>query len=113
MASAVSLECPPCSSSASSRSSSTCPYSIANFVNCDNFSLRHRVFLAAVDEGVELPSFKQAMGHSGWQEAIKNEIRALEDSATWIMTTLPPGKKALGCKWVYKIKYNSTVVWSA
>ena len=23
------------------------------------------------------------------------------------MTNLPPGKKALGCRWVHKIKYNS------
>lgn len=25
---------------------------------------------------------------------------------TWDITTLPVGKKANGCKWVYRIKYN-------
>lgn len=31
----------------------------------------------------------------------------MEDNDTWTMEKLPPGKKALGTRWVYKIKYNS------
>jgi Reverse transcriptase (RNA-dependent DNA polymerase) len=26
---------------------------------------------------------------------------------TWIITQLPKDKKSVGCKWVFKIKYNS------
>lgn len=37
---------------------------------------------------------------------MQQEIRALEDNETWTMEPLPPGKKALGNKWVYKIKYT-------
>lgn len=25
---------------------------------------------------------------------------------TWIITILPPGRKPIGCKWLYKIKYK-------
>ncbi|PKI40395.1 hypothetical protein CRG98_039241 [Punica granatum] len=32
------------------------------------------------------------------------EIRALEDNGTWVVQSLPPGKKPFGCKWVFKIK---------
>lgn len=39
---------------------------------------------------------------------MKKEIQALEDNKTWKIVSLPPGKKALGCKWVYKIKYKAT-----
>ncbi|PKI31051.1 hypothetical protein CRG98_048558, partial [Punica granatum] len=33
-----------------------------------------------------------------------DEIRALEDTGTWTLQSLPPGKKPIGCKWVFKIK---------
>ena len=38
---------------------------------------------------------------------MNKEIDALEENQTWEITSLPPGKRALGCKWVYKIKYNA------
>ena len=37
---------------------------------------------------------------------MRKEIQALEDNETWTVEDLPPGKKAIGSKWVYKIKYN-------
>jgi hypothetical protein len=33
-----------------------------------------------------------------------DELDALHKTHTWDMTTLPPGKSAVGCKWVYKFK---------
>jgi len=35
------------------------------------------------------------------------EIKALEDNATLEIVGLPPGKKPISCKWVYRVKYNS------
>ena len=39
-----------------------------------------------------------------WQQTMADELDALHKTHTWDMTTLPPGKSAVGCKWVYKIK---------
>ncbi|KAL2928646.1 Retrovirus-related Pol polyprotein from transposon RE2 [Bienertia sinuspersici] len=90
-----------------SDSSSGTPYPIAHYVNCDNFSMPHRAFLSAVLSGNEPRSFREAMQDEGWREAMQKEIRALEDNNTWEMTDLPTGKKALGSRWVYKVKYNA------
>ena len=35
------------------------------------------------------------------------EIIALEANQTWSLTSLPPGKTPIGCKWVYKVKIRS------
>ncbi len=37
---------------------------------------------------------------------MQDELDALELNNTWILTTLPKGKKATASKWVYKIKYK-------
>lgn len=35
------------------------------------------------------------------------EIKALEDNATWEVVYLPSGKRVIGSKWVFKIKYKA------
>ena len=35
------------------------------------------------------------------------EIKALEHNQTWVLTSLPPGKRTVGCKWVYKTKFKA------
>jgi len=35
------------------------------------------------------------------------EISTLEENNAWEYAVLPPGKRALGSKWVYKIKYHA------
>ncbi|GJV97434.1 retrovirus-related pol polyprotein from transposon TNT 1-94, partial [Tanacetum coccineum] len=65
------------------------------------------VGLTAITTGSEPTRFSEAVQHHCWREAMKKELNALENYGTWTYETLPPGKKAIGSKWVFKIKYNS------
>ena len=38
------------------------------------------------------------------------ELMALQQNNTWTMVPLPVRHKPIGCKWVYKIKYNSGTI---
>lgn len=97
----------PSTRSSSSQHGSGDPYPIAHYVNCDKFSLQHRKFLAAITTEQEPTTFSKAVKDLRWRLAMQSEIQALENNKTWTLCSLPPGKKALGCKWVYRIKHHS------
>ncbi|GJW70144.1 retrovirus-related pol polyprotein from transposon TNT 1-94 [Tanacetum coccineum] len=52
-------------------------------------------------------TYSEAIKDKRWRSAMDSEIEALEQNKTWTIEKLPPNKKAIGCKWVYKIKYKS------
>lgn len=88
-------------------SSGTVLYPLTNYVTSANFSASYQAFLANVDAGIGHTRFSEAVKDVRWKEAMKNEIQALEDNGAWKLENMPPGKKAIGSKWVYKIEYKS------
>lgn len=41
-----------------------------------------------------------------WIEAMKDEMQSIKDNGTWELADLPKDRKAIGCKWLYKVKTN-------
>ena len=39
-----------------------------------------------------------------WQSAIEQEFNSLKENNVWTLETLPKGRKAIGCKWVFRKK---------
>ncbi|XP_071709316.1 uncharacterized mitochondrial protein AtMg00820-like [Rutidosis leptorrhynchoides] len=39
---------------------------------------------------------------------MNSEMEALYRNKTWVLTDLPPNRKPIGNKWIYKIKYKAT-----
>jgi hypothetical protein len=42
-----------------------------------------------------------------WQTAMKEELDSIETNRVYELVELPPGRKAIGCKYVFKIKRNA------
>ncbi|GKE48613.1 ribonuclease H-like domain-containing protein, partial [Tanacetum coccineum] len=45
---------------------------------------------------------------SHWIDAMNQEMNALLRNGTWELVKLPEGRKAIGSKWIYKIKFRSS-----
>lgn len=79
---------------------------LSNYIVNTRFSSSHSAFLAAITLHDEPKSFAEACKHECWREAMKREIAALEANNTWTLESLPPGKKVIDAKWVFKTKFK-------
>ncbi|KAK3018667.1 hypothetical protein RJ639_002809 [Escallonia herrerae] len=97
---------PPASSTPTNGSSDP-RYPLANFVSCKSFSAAHTQFLDAVSSSSEPHSYKTTSHDPKCRAAMRAKIDTLEANGTWTIKDLRLGKKPIGSKWVYKIKFNS------
>ncbi|PNX93512.1 histone deacetylase, partial [Trifolium pratense] len=64
--------------------------------------LKPKTFTASI----EPTTIKSALASPQWLQAMKSEYKALMDNNTWSLVPLPPHKKAIGCKWIFRVKEN-------
>jgi len=63
--------------------------------------------LQQLDTYSEPTSYEEVAIQPEWLEAMKKEFAALEANNTWVLTTLPSGKKPISCKCVYELKHKA------
>jgi len=59
------------------------------------------------DHTIEPHIVKEAMAKPEWLKAMKEEHDALIQNDAWSLVDPPPGCKPIGCKWVFKSKFNA------
>ncbi|XP_021997517.1 uncharacterized protein LOC110894606 [Helianthus annuus] len=74
-------------------------------VSYANLSSENLCFAANLNKMTEPVSYKEACKDKRWIDAMNDELSALYSNDTWDLVDPPKGKKPIGCKWVYKIKY--------
>ena len=73
----------------------------------DRLSSSYHAFVSTLDS-IQIPTtIQEALKHPEWSKAVRAEINALEKNKTWRITEFPHGKKPVGCKWLFTIKYNA------
>lgn len=81
---------------------------ISEVIGYEVISSKYQSYLASFSVQVEPNTYYEAIKDKRWIEGMQTDIKAIEDNKTWELVSLPQGKKAIGCKWVYKIKYKAS-----
>ncbi|RVW82011.1 Retrovirus-related Pol polyprotein from transposon RE1 [Vitis vinifera] len=80
---------------------------IGNYVTYEGLSPSYRAFATSLDDTQVPNTIQEALKISEWKKAVQDEIDALEKNGTWTITNLPVGKRPVGCKWIFTIKYKA------
>jgi hypothetical protein len=54
----------------------------------------------------ELTSFTEAERNPSWRKVMMEEMTSIKENNTWSLVDLPPGRKPIGVKWVFKVKWD-------
>lgn len=80
---------------------------ICRFITYEGLSPSYKTFVSTLDS-VQVPkTIQEALGNPEWRKAVYEEIKALEKNGTWVICNLPPGKKPVGCKWIFTVKHKA------
>nr|CAD1835548.1 unnamed protein product [Ananas comosus var. bracteatus] len=82
-------------------------YPISDFVSYASLSPSYRAFVSSLSSMSIPHNWKEALIDPKWKGAMDEEMRALKKNNTWELVDLPAGKRTVGCKWVFTVKYKA------
>ncbi|GJV84864.1 putative RNA-directed DNA polymerase [Tanacetum coccineum] len=83
-------------------------YGIEKYVRYSKLNLENYCFITQLNKNFEPKSYFEASKFSHWIDAMNQEMNALLRNGTWEIVDLPRGRKVIGSKWIYKIKFQSS-----
>ncbi|RZC01797.1 Retrovirus-related Pol polyprotein from transposon RE2 [Glycine soja] len=97
----------PISASVMHPGKSSVTHPLDSVLSYSRLSPSHKHFALSISTTIEPKTYTKASQHDCWLKAMKAELEALQSNNTWTLTKLPHNKKAIGCGWVYKVKYHA------
>jgi len=81
-------------------------YGIDDYTNTVNVlsNVAHQV--DQIEEPTTIENALSGKYSKEWKAAADLEYSALMDNQTWNLVELPEGKDIVGCKWVFRVKYD-------
>ena len=83
----------------------TSPYPLANYISYSYLSEPFGAFINIITAAKLPQKYSEAKLEKVWNDAMGKEIGAFVRTRTWSICDLPAGKVAVGCKWLFTIKY--------
>ncbi|KAM1012004.1 hypothetical protein ACFX2C_047285 [Malus domestica] len=82
-------------------------YPLSNYVSTSHLSESNKSLVHQLSTVFVPNSVYEALVDPRWQAAMNEELKSLKKNATWKIIDLLAGKKPVGCKWVYTVKYKA------
>lgn len=86
-------------------------YPLHKVLSSNKLSINHRHFKIKLSTITEPITYSAVIIDLNWKIGMDNELTSLTNNNTWFLTTLPPNKRPMACKWFFKIKVlvNETI----
>ncbi|CAB4014119.1 Hypothetical predicted protein [Paramuricea clavata] len=69
---------------------------------------RHVAYnVCEIEEPSSMSKAKENQHSKEWMAAADSEYNSLMENKTWRLVQLPPGRTAIGCRWVFRAKHDS------
>ena len=82
-------------------------YGFDDYADISTAEAQHVAFKASeIDEPTTIEEALSGDYSKQWKTAADAEYQSLIENNTWELVKLPEGRKAIGCKWVFRVKYD-------
>ncbi|WJZ90677.1 hypothetical protein VitviT2T_009805 [Vitis vinifera] len=82
-------------------------YPMSNYVSTHRLSKSNKSFVNQLST-VSIPNnVQEALADPRCKATMNEEMKSLQKNETWELVECPPGKKPVGCHWIYTMKYKA------